>query len=145
MEILIDIVKKYLADNFALYVKVLGFHWNITGKRFLQLHEFFKVIYDDLAIANDVIAEHIRVLNSFAPGSMTRFLELSEIKCEKKILNCDEMINQLIEDNETIINTMNVALKLAQKYEKEGLVNYLSGRIEIHEKHQWMLKSLMEN
>ena len=145
MEILIDIIKKCLADNFSLYVKVLGFHWNITGKRFIQLHDFFKLIYTDLQTANDFIAEHIRALDSFAPGSMSRFLELSEIKCETKILKSDEMLNQLIEDNKTIINTMKVALKLAQKYEKEGLVNYLGGRIEIHEKYQWMFKSLMED
>lgn len=145
MEVLIEVIKKYLADNFSLYVKVLGFHWNITGKRFIQLHEFFQTFYEDLENANDKIAEHIRTLDSFVPGSMSRFLEITEIECEKNILKADEMILKLIEDNEKIINTMNIALKLAQKFEQEGLVNFLGERIENHKKFQWMFKSLMED
>lgn len=145
MEVLIEVIKKYLADNFSLYVKVLGFHWNITGKRFIQLHQFFQTFYEDLENANDKIAEHIRTLDSFAPGSMSRFLEITEIECEKNILKADEMILKLIEDNEKIINTLNIALKLAQKFEQEGLVNFLGERIENHKKFQWMFKSLMED
>lgn len=64
---------------------------------------------------------------------------------KKNILKADEMILKLIEDNEKIINTMNITLKLAQKFEKEGLVNYLGERIENHKKFQWMFKSLMED
>lgn len=66
MEVLIEVIKKYLADNFSLYVKVLGFHWNITGKRFIQLHQFFQTFYEDLENANDKIAEHIRTLDSYS-------------------------------------------------------------------------------
>ena len=76
---------------------------------------------------------------------MSRFLEITEIECEKNILKADEMILKLIEDNEKIINTMNIALKLAQKFEQEGLVNFLGERIENHKKFQWMFKSLMED
>ena len=70
----------FLADNYVLYLKTQNFHWNVTGPLFQSLHEMFEQQYTDLATAVDEIAERIRAVGHFAPGSFTQFMEISNIK-----------------------------------------------------------------
>ena len=144
MEILTNLLKKYLAENFALYLKTLNFHWNVEGVRFIQLHSFFQDIYEDLENATDVIAEHIRSLDAYVPGSFSRYAELSEIEDETAILTAEDMIKKIQEDNLIILKTLDVAFKLAEKENKQGLIDFLGSRIAQHDKWNWMLKSLMK-
>ena len=80
METLQEIMKKVLADTFALYLKAHNYHWNVEGINFPQYHEFFGNLYEELHGAVDPIAEEIRSLDTYAPGSFTRFMELTEIE-----------------------------------------------------------------
>ena len=144
MEILVNLLKKYLSENFALYLKTLNFHWNVEGPRFIQLHNFFQDIYENLEDATDEIAEHIRSLDSYVPGSFSRYSELSEIKDEVNILSAEEMIKKIQEDNEIILKTLDLTFQLAEKENKQGLIDFLGSRIAQHDKWNWMLKSLMK-
>ena len=58
-----------LADSYTLYLKTHNFHWNVTGPMFLTLHQMFEEQYTELHAAVDLIAERIRALGHFAPGS----------------------------------------------------------------------------
>jgi len=70
MEQLIQQLKVILGTNFALYLKSHGFHWNIEGANFPQYHDFLNGFYTEVFNQNDPIAEHIRQLDSYAPGSL---------------------------------------------------------------------------
>lgn len=142
METLQEIMKKVLADTFALYLKTHNYHWNVEGKDFHEFHQFFGNLYEELHGAIDPIAEQIRSLDVYAPGSMTRFLELTDIQCELSIPPCIEMATRLYYDNEKVLDVLNVAFKLANEFDKQGLVNFLANRIEIHNKHAWQLRSI---
>lgn len=144
MERLVEAMKKLLADVYAFQLKANFFHWNVTGNNFLPYHEFFGELYKDAFESTDEIAEQIRVLDSFAPGSFTRFKELTSILCEMSIPSSYEMIVKLIEDNEKVLTTYNEAFQLANEFNKQGLADYLAGRIDKHNKHQWMLKSCLK-
>jgi starvation-inducible DNA-binding protein len=74
---LADLLKTYLASTFAYYLKAHMFHWNVEGPDFGELHEFFSNIYEDAFHAVDPIAEYIRTTEEYAPGSLSRFQELS--------------------------------------------------------------------
>ncbi|MGH9991041.1 MAG: Dps family protein, partial [Nitrososphaera sp.] len=54
-----QILSKLLADEYILYTKTRKYHWNVTGPRFQQLHEFFKIQYTELDVIIDDIAERI--------------------------------------------------------------------------------------
>jgi starvation-inducible DNA-binding protein len=142
METLQEIMKKVLADTFALYLKAHNYHWNVEGMNFPQYHEFFGNLYEELHGAVDPIAEEIRSLDTYAPGSMTRFLELTEIEDELAVPAGVEMARRLMTDNERVLATLNIAFKLADTMDKQGLADFLAGRIDIHNKHQWMLRSI---
>src|SRR3954471_12492065 len=73
-------LSKLLADNYTLYLKTHNFHWNVTGPMFNTLHLMFETQYNELWLANDLIAERIRSLDIFAPGTYSQFAELSSIK-----------------------------------------------------------------
>ena len=122
----------------------MNFHWNVEGPRFIQLHSFFQDIYEDLEDATDTIAEHIRSLDAYVPGSFSRYVELSEIEDETAILTAEDMIKQIQEDNQVILRTLDVTFKLAEKENKQGLIDFLGSRIAQHDKWNWMLKSLMK-
>jgi starvation-inducible DNA-binding protein len=142
METLQEIMKKVLADTFALYLKAHQYHWNVEGVNFPQYHEFFGNLYKELHDAVDPIAEEIRSLDTYAPGSFTRFMELTEIEDEITVPAGVEMARRLMTDNERVLATLNVAFKLADQFDKQGLADFLAGRIDIHNKHAWMLRSI---
>jgi starvation-inducible DNA-binding protein len=142
METLVEMMKKVLADTFAMYLKSHNYHWNVEGSNFPQYHEFFGNLYEELHGAVDPIAEQIRALDSYAPGSFSRFMELTDIEDELNVPLGTDMARKLLSDNEIIMNTLNMALKLAEQFDKQGLMDFLAGRIDIHSKHAWMLRSI---
>jgi starvation-inducible DNA-binding protein len=141
METLQELMKKVLADTFALYLKSHNYHWNVEGPNFTEYHAFFKGLYEELHASVDLIAEEIRTLDTYAPGSFKRFGELTDIEDETNVPDAMSMIKRLTEDNKKVLETLILASKLAEKYEKFGLQDFLTGRIDAHEKHGWMLRS----
>ncbi len=142
METLQEIMKKVLADTFAMYLKSHNYHWNVEGQNFPQYHEFFGNLYEELHGAVDPIAEHIRSLDAYAPGSFTRFMELTDIEDEVAVPAGVEMARRLMTDNEKVLATLNIAFKIADQLDKQGLADFLAGRIDAHNKHGWMLRSI---
>lgn len=142
METMIDLLKKTLADTFTLYLKAHSFHWNVEGPNFPQYHEFFGDLYEELHSAIDPIAEEIRALNSYAPGSMARFLEMTEIREQTIIPSAIAMATELLNDNEIVLEDLKVAFEVAEEFKLHGLSDFISGRIDIHNKHAWMLRSI---
>ena len=144
MEDLAEELKVALASTFSFYLKAHNFHWNVEGIEFPQLHSFFETIYTDAWEAVDGIAEHIRTLDAYAPGSLSRFKELSLVKDETNIPTATSMLSKLKEDNDTIIQELFKCQMLAEKNKKTGLANYLQDRIDRHEKHGWMLRATIK-
>jgi starvation-inducible DNA-binding protein len=142
METLIEMMRKVLADTFAMYLKAHNYHWNVEGSNFPQYHDFFGNLYQELHGAVDPIAEEIRALDAYVPGSLSRFLELTEIEDELSIPNGVEMARRLMVDNQKVIMTLDVAFKLADELDQQGLADFIAGRLDAHKKHGWMLRSI---
>jgi starvation-inducible DNA-binding protein len=142
MDTLIEMMRKVLADAYAFQLKANNYHWNVEGPNFPQYHKFLGKLYEEVFEATDAIAEQIRALDAYAPGSFTRFLELTDIECEMTIPTGIEMMNRLKADNDKVLETLNIAFKLADEFDKQGLADYLAGRIDAHTKHGWMLRSI---
>jgi len=142
METLVELMRKILADTFAMYLKSHNFHWNVEGSNFPQYHEFFGNLYEELHAAVDVTAEQIRALDAYAPGSFSKYMELTEIQDENEMLEGVEMARKLLSDNDVVLNTLNMTFKLAEQFDKQGLMDFLAGRIDVHNKHGWMLRSI---
>lgn len=141
---LIESLKKVLANTFSLYLKAHYYHWNVEGPDFKQMHDFFSDFYQEVYSSIDKIAEEIRVLGAYSPGSFQRYLELSSIQDEDRILSSRDMIAQLLIDNKTYINDLIESYDLAEKDRQLGLANFIQDRLDQHKKHEWMLKSFLK-
>ena len=141
MEQLLEKLKVLLATNFAFYLKLHFFHWNVTGPDFPQYHKFFEKLYEDVFDANDSIAEHIRTLKGFAPGSLKRYSEMSTIEDQVDVIPAQQMISTALYDNDKVLELLNDVRSLAEQNAEHGLVNFIEERIDIHKKHSWMLRS----
>lgn len=75
-------LSQLLADTYTVYLKTHNYHWNVTGPMFSTLHAMFEEQYTELALAVDEIAERIRALGVFAPGSYSQFADLTSIEEE---------------------------------------------------------------
>jgi starvation-inducible DNA-binding protein len=144
MKELIEEMKIGLATTFAFYLKAQYFHWNVEGPNFAQYHDFLGKLYEEISDSVDPFAEQIRALGAYAPGSLSRFNELSKIECANNIPSPSAMMKELMLDNEIIIDQLNKINKLADENGKKGLTNFIEGRIDIHSKHAWMLKSFLK-
>lgn len=136
-------LSRVLADSYLLYVKTHGFHWNVTGPQFQTLHALFMTQYTELAIAVDGIAERIRALGVLAPGSYAQFAALTSIQEETGAPPAEAMVRQLVEGHEAVVRTIRGALPVAQKAHDEATVDLLVGRLGLHEKTAWMLRSML--
>jgi len=141
MEQLIEKLKIYHATNFAFYLKLHFFHWNVEGPNFPQYHELFADLYGDVHGAVDNIAEHIRALQAYAPGSFTRFSAMSVVADQIDPISAQEMITIAMADNVKVMLMIANLDKMASEAGEIGLSNFLQARHEIHRKHQWMLRA----
>lgn len=123
-----------------MYVKTHSFHWNVEGDFFIQYHDFFGKMYQEIWESVDDIAEQIRQLDAYSPSSMERFIQLSQIKENNDILKPRDMVIDLLKDQEIIIDVLTKTLHLAEQEDKQGLLNFLAGRIEAHSKMRWQLR-----
>ena len=133
-----------LADSYTLSLKTHNYHWNVTGPMFQTLHLMFEKQYKELTLAVDLIAERIRALGIYAPGSYTHFKNLSRIQEETEIPKAMLMVENLTADQETLIQTARAVLPLAQEANDEATADMLIHRIAVHEKTAWILRSLLE-
>ena len=141
---IVEGISRLLADSYSLYLKTHNFHWNVTGPMFQTLHLMFETQYNELALAVDLIAERIRSLGEFAPGSYSRYSELSSIEEENGVPSAEQMIAQLLSDHETIIRSIRSIFPITERSNDESTADLLTQRMQIHEKTAWMLRSLID-
>jgi len=141
-EELIEDLKKLFASNYAFYLKAQYYHWNVEGPNFPQYHEFFGKIYEEVGTSIDKMAEHIRALDAYAPGSFKRLIELSDIEGDDTIISGLEMASRLLADNDKMTPMLIAAMKKAEEVDRFGTANFLQDRIEAHRLHAWMLRSV---
>lgn len=133
-----------LADSYTLYMKTHNFHWNVTGPMFNALHSMFMDQYTELWGALDEIAERIRALGFYAPGTYKEFILLSSIPEPEGVPSAENMIRELVEGQEAVSRTARQILPLVDKAVDEPTNDLLTQRMNIHEKNAWMLRSLLE-
>jgi starvation-inducible DNA-binding protein len=141
---LADSLKILLASNFAYYIKAQGFHWNVEGPDFGELHDFFQGIYEDAYSAIDPTAEYIRYLGEYAPASFERYVELTQISGQTKIPRARLMLEELHANNDQMIDILNSCFAEANESNEQGIANFIAERLSAHGKYRWQLLSYLK-
>lgn len=129
-----------LGQTFRLYVQTHGYHWNVVGPNFRQLHELFEAQYQNLWAALDEIAERIRIQDAPAPGSVDELMALAPAE-EAPAQSADDMVAKLIAGHEALTDTLRAAIGTAGEAGDEVSAGMLTDRLEWHEKELWMMEA----
>jgi starvation-inducible DNA-binding protein len=135
-------LSRLLADTYTLYLKTHNYHWNVTGPQFNTLHQMFEVQYTELAAAVDEIAERIRALDEFAPGSYSQYAALATVQEAQGVPDAAAMIRELAEDQLKVVRTARAVFPVADDAHDEPTADLLTQRMQVHEKTAWMLRAM---
>jgi len=136
-----DTMKTILANVVTMKYNAQGYHWNVKGMFFPQLHDFFGDLYEELDGSVDAIAEEIRTLQIDAPAGIGTFVGLRTLRDGVATTPVD-MIMDLYQNNAEIINLYTRAFDESEAVKKYGINDFVGGRIDAHEKHAWMLRTI---
>jgi len=137
-------LSRLLADTYVVYLKTHNFHWNVEGPMFQTLHVMFMEQYTEAWNAIDLVAERIRSLGHYAPGTYREYLELARVTETPGHPQATQMVRLLIEGQEAIVKTAREVLPLAEKADDQPTLDLLTQRMQVHEKNAWMLRSLLK-
>lgn len=141
----VEVLNTLLADEYLLYTKTRGFHWNVTGPSFHALHQFFELQYGELDDILDRVAERVRQLGGRAAGTLAELAKATRLKESPKARpEAAAMIQALLSDHEAVIRALRSDLETVAKSGDEGTTDFLTGLLESHEKMAWMLRAHLE-
>jgi starvation-inducible DNA-binding protein len=137
-------LSRLLADTYVVYLKTHNFHWNVEGPMFQTLHQMFMEQYTETWNAIDLIAERIRSLGEYAPGTYKEYAKLARVKETDGVPKAEQMVRLLIEGQEAVVRTARELLPVADRAQDEPTLDLLTQRMQVHEKNAWMLRSLLK-
>jgi starvation-inducible DNA-binding protein len=136
-------LSRLLADTYTLYLKTHNYHWNVTGPQFNTLHAMFMTQYTELGLAVDEIAERIRALGAWAPGSYSDYAKLSTVKEASGVPSAEAMVAELAADQATVVRTARALFPAVEAASDEPTADLLTQRMQVHEKTAWMLRAMI--
>lgn len=131
-----------LLSNYQLfYMNLRGFHWNITGKKFFELHVKFEELYNDALVKVDEIAERVLTLSATPVHSFSKYLETSQIKTAENVTDGEVAVDNILESLSILLGKEREILSIAGDGNDEGTVALMSDYIVQQEKLVWMLSA----
>ena len=139
-----DSLKILLASTQSFAIKTQNFHWNVEGSNFPQYHMFLDTLYQDVNETIDPIAEYVRVLGSYTPGSLQRYAELTIIEDQTKIPRAQLMFAELLQDTEKMCNLVVQIFDQATEDRQQGIANYMAELQDLYGKKVWFIRSILK-
>lgn len=136
-------LNQLLANYQVLYINVRGFHWNIKGGNFFELHVKFEEIYNDLQLKIDEIAERILTLGFTPLHSYTDYLKISSVKELTNLSNGKDGLEHIVKSMELNIILQRHIQEMANESGDEGTDAMMSDYIRQQEKQLWMFHAYL--
>ena len=140
---LADLLNDLLANYSVFYQNTRGYHWNIKGDKFFELHVKFEELYNDLFIKIDEVAERALTLGHIPKHNFTDYLKISEIAESKEVADGYKAIDEILNAFKAIIKKQRVILNLSADINDEGTNALMSDYIREQEKLVWMYTAFM--
>ena len=133
-----------LANYSIFYQNTRGYHWNIKGEKFFELHLKFEELYNDLILKVDEVAERILTMGYTPEHSYSAYAKTSTIKESEKISDGIKAVEQILESFKTVILLQRELLNLSADADDEGTNALMSDYIRMQEKLVWMYSSFLK-
>lgn len=141
---LADNLKVLLASTQSFAIKSQNFHWNIEGSDFPQYHQFYDTLYGDVSGTIDQIAEYIRILGHYTPGSLQRYAQLTIIQDQIKIPRAELMFVETLEDTQKMLDLVIPMFDEATNERQQGIANFLAELQDLYGKKAWFIRSILK-
>lgn len=133
-----------LANYSVFYQNTRGYHWNITGQKFFELHLKFEELYNDLFLKIDEVAERILTLGYNPAHKFTDYLKTSEIKESSEVSDGLKAVQEILDAHKILLQKQRVILLAAAEINDEGTNALMSDYIRAQEKLVWMYSAFLK-
>jgi starvation-inducible DNA-binding protein len=142
---LAEMLNDLLANYQVFYTNVRGFHWNIKGEKFFELHAKFEELYDDLNMKIDEIAERILTLGLKPEHAFSKYLNISEITEASETSDGTKDVQRIVNSFSVLIQKQRSILDTSGDAGDEGTNSLMSDYIREQEKLVWMYTAFLNN
>lgn len=142
-EKLVKVLNQLLADYQVYYLNLRGFHWNLKGQLFFQLHDKFEELYREASETIDEIAERVRALGATPLHTLEDYFQQAQLTSAKNISDGEEAVAVALKNSQVLLHDLNEALVLAEEFKDEATITLASDLITETEKRNWMLKAFL--
>jgi len=143
-KVLAEKLNELLADYSIFYQNVRGYHWNIKGEKFFELHDKFQEMYEDLFVKIDEVAERIKTLGHTPNHQFSVYQKEAKIKESNEVSDGIKDINDVLESLKIIITLQREILDLSDDADDEGTNALMSDYISEQEKLVWMYSAYLK-
>jgi starvation-inducible DNA-binding protein len=144
MEKLFKLLSDAQSSLFVLFHKTWAFHWNVVGSDFTQLHQLFGGQYETMFEEIDRLSEHMRYLNVKPLSSLSRMLEVTQIKEAASSTTADKMLSELLENNTKLCEMLAEISEESEAQKSYATANLVQDLMEAHGKFIWQLKAHLQ-
>ena len=143
-KVLAEKLNELLADYSIFYQNIRGYHWNISGDKFFELHAKFQELYEDLFLKIDEVAERIKTLGHTPNHQFSVYQKLAKIKESTEVSDGMKDVKDTLESFKIIITLQREILDLSADANDEGTNALMSGYISQQEKLVWMYTAYLK-
>ncbi|MDR5893190.1 MULTISPECIES: Dps family protein [Halomonas] len=136
-------LNELLANYQIFYMNVRGYHWNVKGPQFFELHAKFEELYTDLLTKVDEVAERILTLGHQPVHAYSDYVTMSRIAEEKNVTDGEACVRGTLQGFQTLIELQRELLSLASDADDEGTAAQAGDYIREQEKTVWMLNAYL--
>lgn len=141
---IIEKLQQQVANAFILYLNYKHYHWQTFGPLFRDLHKLFDELATEVYTTIDVLAERVRMIGQDPVSTIEAFKNTATIKSSNSSSDMRDMINEANDHVIQIIIEMRAAIKVADDMGDPGTADILTRYVQIHEKHEWWLRDILE-
>lgn len=133
-----------LAAYQVFYMNARGFHWNIKGDKFFELHLKFEELYTDLLTKVDEVAERILTLGETPLHTFQDYLNISEVNVVSNVSSGPATVQGVLDAFKVLLVRQREILSLSAEVNDEGTNALMSDYIREQEKLVWMYSSYLK-
>jgi len=137
-------LQRQVANAFILYLNYKHYHWQTFGPLFRDLHLLFDEFAGEVYGSIDDLAERVRMIGQNPVSRIEEFQKTATIKSAEDSTDMREMIREADINALVVIKEMRAAIKTADEADDPGTADVLTRFVQIHEKHEWWLRDILE-
>lgn len=141
---IVTALQTQVANAFILYLNYKHYHWQTFGPLFRDLHRLFDEFAEEVYGTIDEMAERVRMIGQNPVSRIEEFQKTATIKSAAQSTDMREMIQEADANAIKVIREMRDAIKTADNGDDPGTADVLTRFVQIHEKHEWWLRDILE-